>query len=212
MKDIVYSSAEPLIVAVNPFKDIGCGSPQKLEEYRDAGEAEEEEKLPPHAFLASRRALRQLHALRKPQTIIVSGESGAGKTETTKLLMKYVASSRGSSLEMKIQSAIMAANPVLEAFGNAKTVRNNNSSRFGRFMQLDVGKEGGILHGCVEVFLLEKSRIVHQAENERSYHIFYQLLKGAPPFMKQRFQLLTMQKYAYLNPHCYDAPGEKASR
>ncbi|EPR62459.1 myosin D [Toxoplasma gondii ME49] len=201
---VIYTTAEPLIVAVNPFQDLKNAGPDTIALYRDAPDVD---KLPPHVFYASRRAMTNMHQLKKPQTIIVSGESGAGKTETTKMLMKYLATSAGGNLDLKIQTAIMAANPVLEAFGNAKTVRNNNSSRFGRFMLLDVAREGGIQHGKVVAFLLEKSRIVCQDKDERSYHIFYQFLKGAPGHMRQRYMLQPLEAYTFINPHCLDAPG-----
>ncbi|CDJ56122.1 hypothetical protein EMWEY_00014750 [Eimeria maxima] len=204
MNKAMYTAVEPLIVAINPFQDLGNGTAEVIAQYRDAADCD---KLPPHIFQVSRRAVENLHGVKKSQTIVVSGESGAGKTETTKQLMKYFASARSGNLDARIQQAIMAANPVLEAFGNAKTVRNNNSSRFGRFMQLDVAKGGGIRHGSVLAFLLEKSRILTQDRNERSYHIFYQMLKGSSPQMKERYKLLDCSKYQFLNPHCVDAPG-----
>lgn len=195
MNNAMYTAVEPLIVAINPFQDLHNGTAEVIAQYRDAADSD---KLPPHIFQISRRAVDNLHGVRKSQTIVVSGESGAGKTETTKQLMKYFASARSGNLDARIQQAIMAANPVLEvnqgtvgalslhaavealfmkskkifvfrfcsgcqqAFGNAKTVRNNNSSRFGRFMQLDVAKGGGIRYGSVLAFLLEKSRILTQ--------------------------------------------------
>lgn len=195
MNNAMYTAVEPLIVAINPFQDLHNGTAEVIAQYRDAADSD---KLPPHIFQISRRAVDNLHGVRKSQTIVVSGESGAGKTETTKQLMKYFASARSGNLDARIQQAIMAANPVLEvnqgtvralslhvaveavfmkgekifvfhfcsgcqqAFGNAKTVRNNNSSRFGRFMQLDVAKGGGIRYGSVIAFLLEKSRILTQ--------------------------------------------------
>ncbi|PHJ15648.1 myosin d, partial [Cystoisospora suis] len=205
LKDCIYTTAEPLVVAVNPFKDLKNAGPDQIALYRDAPDVD---KLPPHAFYTSRRAMTNLHQLKKSQTIIVSGESGAGKTETTKMLMRYLATSRsGGNLDLKIQTAIMSANPVLEAFGNAKTVRNNNSSRFGRFMILDVAKEGGIQHGQVTAFLLEKSRIVSQDQEERNYHIFYQFVKGAPPFMRQKYLLQALDSYAFINKQCLDVQG-----
>ncbi|OEH74173.1 hypothetical protein cyc_04385 [Cyclospora cayetanensis] len=204
MNKAMYTAVEPMMVAVNPFQDLHNGTPEVIAKYRDAHDSD---KMPPHIFQLSRRAVDNLHGVRKSQTIVVSGESGAGKTETTKQLMKYFASARSGNLDTRIQQAIMAANPVLEAFGNAKTVRNNNSSRFGRFMQLDVAKEGGIRHGSVLAFLLEKSRILTQDRNERSYHIFYQMLKASTPQMKERYKLLDCSKYQFLNPYCCDAPG-----
>lgn len=111
MANCMYTSAEPLIVAVNPFKDLGNGTPEFIAKYRDASDAD---KLPPHIFQISRRAVENLHGVRKSQTIVVSGESGAGKTETTKQLMRYFASARSGNLDYRIQQAILAANPVLE--------------------------------------------------------------------------------------------------
>lgn len=210
LKNCIYTTAEPLVVAVNPFKDLKNSGPDRIALYRDAPDVD---KLPPHAFYTSRRAMSNLHQLKKSQTIIVSGESGAGKTETTKMLMRYLAASRsGGNLDLKIQTAIMSANPVLEAFGNAKTVRNNNSSRFGRFMILDVAKEGGIQHGQVTAFLLEKSRIVSQDSEERNYHIFYQFVKGAPPYMRQKYLLQALDSYAFINKQCLDVQGKKRKK
>ncbi|CDJ31473.1 LOW QUALITY PROTEIN: uncharacterized protein EMH_0067060 [Eimeria mitis] len=196
--------ADPLVVAINPFKDLGNTTKEWICKYRDT---DDYTKLPPHVFYTARVALDNLHGVNKSQTIIVSGESGAGKTEATKQIMRYFAAAKGGAMDMRIQNAIMAANPVLEAFGNAKTIRNNNSSRFGRFMQLDVAKEGGIRYGSVVAFLLEKSRVLTQDEQERSYHIFYQLCKGADASMRERFHLLSLDQYTYINPKCFDVPG-----
>ncbi|OEH74303.1 putative myosin A [Cyclospora cayetanensis] len=204
MKNQIYTCADPLVVAINPFKDLGNTTKEYICKYRDAVDYTN---LPPHVFYTARVALDNLHGVNKSQTIIVSGESGAGKTEATKQVMRYFATAKGGAMDLRIQNAIMAANPVLEAFGNAKTIRNNNSSRFGRFMQLDVAKEGGIRYGSVVAFLLEKSRVLTQDEQERSYHIFYQLCKGADASMKQKFHLLPLDKYKYINPKCFDVPG-----
>lgn len=114
---------------LNPFKNVGNATDEWILKYRDAPDLS---KLPPHTFGITRIALENLHAVRKSQTIIVSGESGAGKTEAVKQAMRYFAAAKSGSLDLRVQTAILAANPVLEAFGNAKTIRNNNSSRFGR--------------------------------------------------------------------------------
>ncbi|CDJ36608.1 myosin A, putative [Eimeria mitis] len=204
MRNQIYTCADPLVVAINPFKDLGNTTKEWICKYRDT---DDYTKLPPHVFYTARVALDNLHGVNKSQTIIVSGESGAGKTEATKQIMRYFAAAKGGAMDMRIQNAIMAANPVLEAFGNAKTIRNNNSSRFGRFMQLDVAKEGGIRYGSVVAFLLEKSRVLTQDEQERSYHIFYQLCKGADASMRERFHLLSLDQYTYINPKCFDVPG-----
>ncbi|CBZ54561.1 hypothetical protein NCLIV_049900 [Neospora caninum Liverpool] len=204
MKNQIYTTADPLVVAINPFRDLGNTTLDWIVKYRDTFDLT---KLAPHVFYTARRALDNLHAVNKSQTIIVSGESGAGKTEATKQIMRYFAAAKSGTMDLRIQNAIMAANPVLEAFGNAKTIRNNNSSRFGRFMQLDVGREGGIKYGSVVAFLLEKSRVLTQDEQERSYHIFYQMCKGSDAAMKQRFHILPLTEYKYINPLCLDAPG-----
>lgn len=204
MNNQIYTCADPLVVAINPFRDLGIVTKEWIERYRDASELT---KLPPHVFYTSRTAHENLHMVRKSQTIIVSGESGAGKTEATKQMMRYFAAAKSGGMDLRIQNAIMAANPVLEAFGNAKTIRNNNSSRFGRFMQLDVGKEGGIKYGSVVAFLLEKSRILTQDESERSYHIFYQMCKGADAGMKSKYNIMDLSNYAFINPKCHDVDG-----
>ncbi|CXJ03190.1 myosin A [Plasmodium berghei] len=204
LKNQIYTTACPLIVAINPYKDLGNTTDEWIRKYRDASD---HTRLPPHIFSCAREALSNLHGVNKSQTIIVSGESGAGKTEATKQIMKYFASSKNGNMDLYIQTAIMAANPVLEAFGNAKTIRNNNSSRFGRFMQLAISHEGGIRNGSVVAFLLEKSRIITQDDNERSYHIFYQFLKGADKNMKAKFGLKGIKDYKLLNPNSPDVDG-----
>lgn len=203
LKNQIYTTADPLVVAINPYKDLGNTTSQWICNYRDVGD---HTKLPPHVFYTSRIALDNLHSVRKSQTIIVSGESGAGKTEATKQMMRYFAAAKSGNMDLHIQKAIMAANPVLEAFGNAKTVRNDNSSRFGRFMQLTVAKEGGIQNGSIVAFLLEKSRVLTQDEAERSYHIFYQFCKGANSSMKEQYHLRSLNDYAFINPKCQDVP------
>lgn len=204
LKAQIYTEAKPLLVTINPFKDLKNATDQVIDVYRGAPDVDQ---LPPHVFTVARTALENLHAVQKSQTIIVSGESGAGKTEATKQIMRYLASGRGGGKDTRIQTAVLAANPVLEAFGNAKTVRNNNSSRFGRFMQLQVAAEGGIQYGSVKNFLLEKSRIVTQAPDERSYHIFYQLLKGADVNEREHWKLRSITSYNYVNNKCLDVEG-----
>ncbi|SBS87823.1 myosin A, putative [Plasmodium malariae] len=203
-KNQIYTTAVPLIVAINPYKDLGNTSNEWIRKYRDTTDYT---RLPPHVFSCAREALANLHGVNKSQTIIVSGESGAGKTEATKQIMRYFASSKSGNMDLRIQTAMMAANPVLEAFGNAKTIRNNNSSRFGRFMQLIISHEGGIRNGSVVAFLLEKSRIITQDDNERSYHIFYQFLKGADSRMKSKFSLKDVKSYTLLNPNSTEVNG-----
>lgn len=204
MKNQIYTTAVPLIVAINPYKDLKNTTPEWIRKYRDTKDVT---KLPPHVFTCAREALANLHGVNKSQTIIVSGESGAGKTEATKQIMRYFASSKGGNMDLRIQTAIMSANPVLEAFGNAKTIRNNNSSRFGRFMQMTISRDGGIKNGSVVAFLLEKSRILTQDDSERSYHIFYQLLKGADSSLKSKLGLKGINEYTLLNPKSTEVSG-----
>lgn len=204
MNNQIYSTADPLLVAINPFKNLGNATDAVIQQYREAADSL---KLAPHVFRTARCALENMYDYKVSQTIIVSGESGAGKTEATKQMMRYFAFNQTGNTNSTIQNAIMAANPVLEAFGNAKTIRNNNSSRFGRFMQLDVAENGGIRYGSIVAFLLEKSRIVTQEDDERSYHIFYQLLKGASSDMKSKYKLKTLKEYKMLNPKCHDVPS-----
>eukprot|EP01056_Protomagalhaensia_sp_Gyna25_P003135 Protomagalhaensia_sp_Gyna_25__3134@NODE_286_length_4042_cov_30_477142_g220_i0_p1_GENE_NODE_286_length_4042_cov_30_477142_g220_i0NODE_286_length_4042_cov_30_477142_g220_i0_p1_ORF_typecomplete_len830_score162_11Myosin_head/PF00063_21/4_8e177AAA_30/PF13604_6/0_042AAA_30/PF13604_6/1_1e02TniB/PF05621_11/0_0037AAA_16/PF13191_6/0_035AAA_22/PF13401_6/0_066ABC_tran/PF00005_27/0_059RdRP_2/PF00978_21/0_098_NODE_286_length_4042_cov_30_477142_g220_i01462635 len=201
---MIFVTADPLLAVLNPFKNVGNATDEWILKYRDAPDVD---KLPPHIFALTRVALENLHMVHKSQTIIVSGESGAGKTEAVKQAMRFFAAAKSGSLDLRVQTAIMAANPVLEAFGNAKTIRNNNSSRFGRYMQLQVAVGGGIEYGSVRGFLLEKSRILCQVETERSYHIFYQMLKGATAAEKARWKLKDIKGYKWINPLCPDAPG-----
>ncbi|OXB71425.1 UNVERIFIED_CONTAM: hypothetical protein H355_011126 [Colinus virginianus] len=203
---LIYTTADPLLVAINPFKDLGNTTEAWIRKYRESGKPES---LPPHVFKTARAALENLHGYQKNQTIIVSGESGAGKTEATKQAMRYFAAA-SSGGDNRVQQSILAGNPVLEAFGNAKTIRNNNSSRFGRFVMLELSVTEGIVHGMVSNFLLEKVRVVSQEVNERSYHIFYQLLKGADADMRSKLHLRGVQDYAYLTRRgggCFDVPS-----
>ncbi len=131
--------------------------------------------LPPHTYSIARSAFRALLNDKNNQSILISGESGAGKTEATKQCLQYLSEVSGSTTG--VEKKILAANPILETFGNAKTLRNNNSSRFGKFMEIDFYR-GKIFACCTVNYLLEKSRVVFQNEGERSYHIFYQLCQS----------------------------------
>jgi myosin heavy subunit len=157
----------------------------------------------PHVYATGAAAYRQLQATLKNQAVLISGESGAGKTETTKKVLSFlaaVASAPGtSSSEPGIEEKILQSNPLLESLGNAKTLRNDNSSRFGKWMKVDINKSFKI-QGCEIVnYLLEKSRVVKQSPNERNYHIFYFLLEGATAEMKRDLSLGVSSDYHFLS-------------
>lgn len=188
MKDKIFTYiGSSVLVSVNPFKDLGDNSSAVRRNYinREQGE------MPPHIYAFADRSLRTLVANNESQSIIVSGESGAGKTEACKLVMNFLSDScssgstnaSGRLVEMLMRK-IISTNPVLEAFGNAKTLRNNNSSRFGKFLQIDFSAGGSPMGAAQRVYLLEKSRIVSQGPMERNFHIFYQLCAGASPEQK----------------------------
>ncbi|KAK6589566.1 hypothetical protein RS030_203126 [Cryptosporidium xiaoi] len=206
-KDVIYSYAGRLLVAVNPFKMIdGLYGPEKIRLYKGGDYSMGfPSDLPPHTFAIAQRSMQLLDLQNRNQSCIVSGESGAGKTETARQLMNYFASS-GTSSGNNIQDVILGANPLLEALGNAKTLRNNNSSRFGRFIKLSIENSAGIVGGAISSYMLELSRIGHQIEDERSYHIFYQLIKSLnSPDEISKYRFRSMEWYKYLNiSNCYD--------
>lgn len=153
--------------------------------------------LDPHVFAVADRSYRQMMSeQRKSQSILISGESGAGKTESTKIVMSYLTTLGGMGIEqqdegeLSVMERVLQSNPVLEAFGNARTLRNDNSSRFGKFIELGFSRAGHLLGAKVETYLLEKVRIAFHATGERNYHIFYQLLRGSTHEQKEKFGLL----------------------
>ena len=134
--------------------------------------------LPPHVFAIAERAFRHMRGGKRSQSIICSGDSGAGKTETCKYLLRYmttVAGSHGESGSDVLEKRIIEANPIIEAFGNAKTLRNNNSSRFGKFVRVHFSEDNKVVGADITTYLLEKSRLVVQSKKERNFHVFYQV-------------------------------------
>ncbi|XP_037832026.1 unconventional myosin-X isoform X2 [Kryptolebias marmoratus] len=182
-KDNIYTNIGSILAAVNPYKQIAGlydGTAVDLYSKHQMGE------LPPHIFAVANECYRCLWKRHDSQCVLISGESGAGKTESTKLLLKFLSvmsqNSSGSPLSertTRVEQALVQSSPIMEAFGNAKTVYNNNSSRFGKFIQLHFSENGNIQGGCIIDYLLEKNRVVRQNPGERNYHIFYALLAGA---------------------------------
>ena len=154
----------------------------------------------PHVFALAEDTYRQLKMDRVDQCVIISGESGAGKTEASKKIMQYIAATSGSSKGIqRVKDKILATNPLLEAFGNAKTVRNNNSSRFGKYMQIFFDLRNDPAGASIVNYLLEKSRVVNPAENERNFHIFYQMCKGLGSNEKSQYYISRAEDFRYLS-------------
>lgn len=155
---------------------------------------------PPHVFAIADKAFRDMKVLKQSQSIIVSGESGAGKTESTKHLLRYLCDSYGAAAG-HIEQKILDANPVLEAFGNAKTTRNNNSSRFGKFIEVHFNKKFQVVGGHISHYLLEKSRVCTPSPDERGYHVFYMLMAGAPVELRKTLHLTQPDHFNVIYQH-----------
>ncbi|XP_015248206.1 PREDICTED: unconventional myosin-X-like isoform X3 [Cyprinodon variegatus] len=182
-KDNIYTNIGSILAAVNPYKQIaGLYDLERVDLYSKHHLGE----LPPHIFAVANECYRCIWKRHDSQCVLISGESGAGKTESTKLLLQFLSVMSQNSVgtpqserTTHVEQAIVQSSPIMEAFGNAKTVYNNNSSRFGKFIQLHFSECGNIQGGCVIDYLLEKNRVVRQNPGERNYHIFYALLAGA---------------------------------
>ncbi|XP_076018095.1 unconventional myosin-X [Genypterus blacodes] len=203
-KDSIYTNIGSILAAVNPYKQISGlydGTSVNLYSKHQMGE------LPPHIFAVASECYRCLWKRHDSQCVLISGESGAGKTESTKLLLKFLSvmsqNSAGTPLSertTRVEQAIVQSSPIMEAFGNAKTVYNNNSSRFGKFIQLHFSQNGNIQGGCITDYLLEKNRVGRQNPGERNYHIFYALLAGADKDHRDMYFLSEGPKsYHYLS-------------
>uniref|UniRef100_H3CZD5 Unconventional myosin-VI n=1 Tax=Tetraodon nigroviridis TaxID=99883 RepID=H3CZD5_TETNG len=196
-KDKIYTFVANILIAINPYYDIPkLYSVESIKKYRGRSLGT----LPPHVYAIAVKLQRDMKVLKMSQSIIVSGESGAGKTENTKFVLRYLTTSYGTGQD--IDERIVEANPLLEAFGNAKTVRNNNSSRFGKFVEIHFNEKNAVVGGFVSHYLLEKSRICRQSPEERNYHIFYRLCAGAPEEIRQKFHLGPPDTFRYLNRGC----------
>ena len=190
-EDKIYTKAGPVLVAMNPFKPLGLYDGAQVRTYM----AQEEGTSSPHIYQFARAAFNDMVTNGKNQSIIVSGESGAGKTETTKFAMQFLAVQAGGG---GVEEAVLQTNPILEAFGNAKTLRNNNSSRFGKLIGINFTSTSKISGADVKTYPLEKSRVVGQALNERNYHVFYQLCEGASADERARLRLGATEDYQIL--------------
>ncbi|CAN1278918.1 XI-2 [Linum perenne] len=193
----IYTYTGNILIAVNPFRRLPhLYDGNVMEHYKGASFGE----LSPHPFAVADRAYRQMINDGISQSILVSGESGAGKTESTKMLMCYLAFMGGRAADegRSVEQQVLESNPVLEAFGNAKTVRNNNSSRFGKFVELQFDQRGRISGAAIRTYLLERSRVCQVSSPERNYHCFY-MLCAAPPEDIKKFKVGNARTFRYLN-------------
>ncbi|CAA7050109.1 unnamed protein product [Microthlaspi erraticum] len=193
----IYTYTGNILIAVNPFRRLPhLYNNHMMQQYKGAGFGE----LSPHPFAVADAAYRQMKNQGISQSILVSGESGAGKTETTKLLMQYLADMGGRAVTegRSVEKKVLESNPVLEAFGNAKTVRNNNSSRFGKFVEIQFDQRGRISGAAIRTYLLERSRVCQVSDPERNYHCFY-MLCAAPPEDIKKWKLADPRTFHYLN-------------
>lgn len=190
--DLIYTNSGLFLIAVNPYKAVF--TPEGNSIYDDTMK---DGATGPHIYRVAAEAYRSMINNKRDQSILITGESGAGKTENTKRVIEYFAYTNKHCN----QEELLSANPILEAFGNAKTVKNDNSSRFGKFIQLWFGEDGFV--GCgIQKFLLEKSRLISQSPGERNYHIFYYLIHGATPELKEQLHLRDEKDY-----RCISHPG-----
>lgn len=196
MDDYIFTYIGSVLISVNPFKQMPYFGEKEIEMYQGAAQYEN----PPHIYALADCMYRNMIIDRENQCVIISGESGAGKTVAAKYIMSYVSRVSGGGPKVQhVKDIILQSNPLLEAFGNAKTVRNNNSSRFGKYFEIQFSPGGEPDGGKISNFLLEKSRVVMRNPGERSFHIFYQLIEGASPEQKQSLGITSMDYYYYLS-------------
>ncbi|XP_033182187.1 myosin VIIAa isoform X1 [Anabas testudineus] len=189
---IIYTYTGSILVAVNPYQLLPIYTADQIRLYTNKKIGE----MPPHIFAIADNCYFNMQRNNRDQCCIISGESGAGKTESTKLILQFLAAISGQ--HSWIEQQVLEANPILEAFGNAKTIRNDNSSRFGKYIDIHFNKRGAIEGAKIEQYLLEKSRVCRQAFDERNYHIFYCMLKGMTADEKKKLGLSKATDYTYL--------------
>uniref|UniRef100_A0AAY4BAR0 Myosin IHb n=1 Tax=Denticeps clupeoides TaxID=299321 RepID=A0AAY4BAR0_9TELE len=174
-ENLIYTYIGTLLVSVNPYKELGIYTKKQMDVYMGVNFFE----LPPHIFALADNVYRTMISETNNHFILISGESGAGKTEASKKILQFYAVSCPSTrLLDNVRDRLLLSNPVLEAFGNAKTLKNDNSSRFGKYMDIQFDHRGAAVGGHILSYLLEKSRVVHQNHGERNFHVFYQLVEG----------------------------------
>uniref|UniRef100_A0A674DQ99 Myosin VIIAa n=1 Tax=Salmo trutta TaxID=8032 RepID=A0A674DQ99_SALTR len=192
IEHLIYTYTGSILVAVNPYQVLPIYTADQIRLYTNKKIGE----MPPHIFAIADNCYFNMQRNNRDQCCIISGESGAGKTESTKLILQFLAAISGQ--HSWIEQQVLEANPILEAFGNAKTIRNDNSSRFGKYIDIHFNKRGAIEGAKIEQYLLEKSRVCRQARDERNYHIFYCMLKGMPSDQKKKLGLGKATDYSYL--------------
>ncbi|XP_067329620.1 unconventional myosin-IXb isoform X1 [Anolis sagrei] len=197
LKQKIYTYAGSILVALNPFKFLPIYNPKYVQMY----EGHQLGKLEPHIFAIADVAYHAMLKKHRNQCIVISGESGSGKTQSTNFLIHCLTALSQKGYASGVERTILGAGPVLEAFGNAKTAHNNNSSRFGKFIQVNYLENGIVRGAVVEKYLLEKSRLVSREKNERNYHVFYYLLLGVSAEERKEFHLKQPEDYFYLNQH-----------
>ncbi|XP_051978155.1 unconventional myosin-IXb isoform X3 [Xyrauchen texanus] len=193
-KKKIYTYAGSILVAINPFKFLPIYNPKYVKMY----ENHQLGKIEPHIFAIADVTYYAMLRKHVNQCIVISGESGSGKTQSTNFLIHCLTALSQKGYASGVERTILGAGPVLEAFGNAKTAHNNNSSRFGKFIQVNYLDSGVVRGAVVEKYLLEKSRLVSREKNERNYHVFYYLLVGASEEERREFKLLLPEQYFYL--------------
>ncbi|XP_062922040.1 unconventional myosin-Va isoform X2 [Mobula hypostoma] len=192
---LIYTYCGIVLVAINPYEQLPIYGEDIINAYSGQNMGD----MDPHIFAVAEEAYKQMARDERNQSIIVSGESGAGKTVSAKYAMRYFATVSGSASEANVEEKVLASNPIMESIGNAKTTRNDNSSRFGKYIEIGFDKKYRITGANMRTYLLEKSRVVFQAEDERNYHILYQLCasKHLPEF--KDLQLRPAQNFNYTN-------------
>ncbi|XP_034448925.1 myosin-10 isoform X2 [Hippoglossus hippoglossus] len=219
---LIYTYSGLFCVVINPYKNLPIYSENIIEMYR----GKKRHEMPPHIYAISEAAYRCMLQDREDQSILCTGESGAGKTENTKKVIQYLAhvasshkgrkdhnippeSPKAFKLQGELERQLLQANPILESFGNAKTVKNDNSSRFGKFIRVNFDVTGYIVGANIETYLLEKSRAIRQAKDERTFHIFYRLLAGAGEHLRTDLLLEGFNDYRFLSNGNIPIPGQQ---